>query len=116
MASLVDTEQVIHQALERFRTRMAVANRKFMQDPIDEIEARGLATERAKFRKMMDYRHFDDMINENAALSEHGDARELFLDTLQHVFQRQAEAWVAEDGREAPGRTRIWRKTWRGTG
>ncbi|KKK13161.1 hypothetical protein AOCH_001507 [Aspergillus ochraceoroseus] len=73
MASLVDTEQVIHQALERFRTRMAVANRKFMQDPIDEIEARGLATERAKFRKMMDYRHFDDMINENAALSEHGD-------------------------------------------
>ncbi|KNG87988.1 hypothetical protein ANOM_004539 [Aspergillus nomiae NRRL 13137] len=30
-------------------------------------------------------------------------ARELFLETLQEVFQQQAEEWAAETGEEAPG-------------
>jgi hypothetical protein len=35
-------------AVDRFRTRMESANRQFLQDRIDEIEAMHLSTEKGK--------------------------------------------------------------------
>ncbi|PIG82105.1 hypothetical protein AARAC_000032 [Aspergillus arachidicola] len=51
----------MRQAIERFRTRMAAANRQFIQQRVDEIEARGLATEKEKLDRMRDYRYFEDL-------------------------------------------------------
>ncbi|PWY95906.1 hypothetical protein BO94DRAFT_530646 [Aspergillus sclerotioniger CBS 115572] len=127
MTSPTDADQTMQQSLQRFRNRMAAANRKFIQDRIDEIEARGLATERQKWRKMVEYRHFD-MPDENEDLPKRlvdlptvvdtdpfamdgvhpprlrtEKAREIILDTLQQVFQRQAEKWAAEQGKDTPG-------------
>lgn len=42
-------------AVERFRTRMESANRQFLQDRIDEIEAMHLSTEAEKSFEMSDY-------------------------------------------------------------
>ncbi|RAL10411.1 uncharacterized protein BO97DRAFT_406906 [Aspergillus homomorphus CBS 101889] len=128
MTSSTDAEQTMQLALERFRVRMATANRKFIQDRVDEIEARGLASEEEKWRKMAEYRHIEPneketkfpqrLVDLPAAVDKvfpfpidgvhpprlrTDDAREQFLDMLQQVFQQQAEEWAAERGRETPG-------------
>ncbi|RAH65795.1 uncharacterized protein BO66DRAFT_414895 [Aspergillus aculeatinus CBS 121060] len=107
----------MQQALERFRVRMATANRKFIQDRVDEIEARGLANEEVKWQKMVEYRHIylpnereenefpPRLVDLPAALDTDVDnleAREQFPDMLQQVFQQQAAGWAAERGQEAP--------------
>ncbi|GFF46714.1 hypothetical protein IFM61606_02670 [Aspergillus udagawae] len=43
-------------AIARFRSRMAAANQKFLQDRINGIEAKGLATEEEKRRRLRKYR------------------------------------------------------------
>lgn len=42
-------------AVERFRTKMEVSNRQFLQDRIDEVEAMNLSTEKEKLLKMRTY-------------------------------------------------------------
>ncbi|OJI80051.1 hypothetical protein ASPTUDRAFT_837459 [Aspergillus tubingensis CBS 134.48] len=138
-----DADETMREAVDRFRTRMAAANRQFVQDRIDEINARGLATEKEKLRKMWDWRYFEDLDRDEAAsdndpekrrkrnqfrqtrelaavpalLAEDTyplfalnglhpprlrtpEARQIFLDTLQEVFQRQAEEWAAAEGED----------------
>ncbi|KAE8337902.1 hypothetical protein BDV24DRAFT_154041 [Aspergillus arachidicola] len=129
----------MRQAVERFRARMGAANRQFIQDRIAEIEARGLANEQVKIRRMAEWRHFgaldtDDepggcnnpaaerMANQfrrTRRLAEDAlplfaidgiyptrlrtdEARQIYLDTLQKVFQRQAEEWAARRARTPP--------------
>ncbi|GLI81829.1 hypothetical protein PoHVEF18_010220 [Penicillium ochrochloron] len=53
----VDPDETMRLALERFRTKMELSNRKFLQDRIDEIEARSLPTEEEKLKKMRLYWH-----------------------------------------------------------
>ncbi|KAB8275850.1 hypothetical protein BDV30DRAFT_236103 [Aspergillus minisclerotigenes] len=141
----LDADENMRQAIERFRTRMAAANRMFIRQRIDEIEARGLATEKEKLDQMRDYRYFENLGTggeaewgtaetrskenrirqttwladvptlEDALLVEFDGVirlpmfrqteqwRQIYLDTLQQVFQRQADDWAAEEGDEAPG-------------
>ncbi|RAK71259.1 uncharacterized protein BO72DRAFT_453870 [Aspergillus fijiensis CBS 313.89] len=123
----------MQQALEQFRVRMATANRRFIQDRVDEIEARGLAREEVKWQKMVEYRHIylpnerengfpPRLVDLPAAMDmdmgqvfpfplngvhpprlRTHEAREQFLDMLQQVFQQQAADWAAERGQETPG-------------
>ncbi|PWY63064.1 hypothetical protein BO83DRAFT_421244 [Aspergillus eucalypticola CBS 122712] len=136
-----DADETMRKAVDRYRTRMAAANRQFVQDRIDEINARGLATEEEKIRKMWDWRRFEDLNRDEAASDNDPEerrkrnqfrqtrelaavpallvedtfplfsldglhpprlrtpeARQIFLDTLQEVFQRQAEEWAAAEG------------------
>lgn len=51
----------MRQAIERFRTRMAAANRIFIQQRVSEIEARGLPTDKEKYDRMRDYRYLEDL-------------------------------------------------------
>ncbi|GJP88479.1 hypothetical protein CBS147343_8501 [Aspergillus niger] len=138
--SSLDADETMRQAVDRFRRRMAAANQKFVQDRIDEIDARGLATEKEKIRMMQDWRHFGDLDQDGpdghnspdarrisdqfrqtrelaavpALLAKETrplfamdgvhpprlrtpEAREMFLDTLQEVFHRQAEEWAAAE-------------------
>ncbi|GKZ71748.1 hypothetical protein AnigIFM50267_007790 [Aspergillus niger] len=138
--SSLDADETMRQAVDRFRTRMAASNKKFVQDRIDEIDARGLATEKERIRKLQDWRHFDDLDRDEpdghtspdarrisdqfrqtrelaavpALLAKETrplfamdgvhpprlrtpEAREMFLDTLQEVFHRQAEEWAAAE-------------------
>ncbi|KAF7114920.1 hypothetical protein CNMCM5793_000690 [Aspergillus hiratsukae] len=48
-------------AIARFRSRMAAANQKFLQDRVNEIEAKGLATEEEKRRRLRRYRWMDNL-------------------------------------------------------
>lgn len=50
-----DPGETMRLAVVRFRTRMESANRQFLQDRIDEIEAMHLSTEAEKLREMSDY-------------------------------------------------------------
>lgn len=43
-----DAEETIRLAITRFRSRMAAANQIFLQDRVNEIEAKGLASEKEK--------------------------------------------------------------------
>lgn len=43
-----DPSKTMRLAVDRFRTRMESANRQFLQDRIDEIEAMHLSTEEGK--------------------------------------------------------------------
>ncbi|GKZ20833.1 hypothetical protein AbraIFM66951_004100 [Aspergillus brasiliensis] len=138
-----DADETMRQAVERFRTRMAAANRQFVQECIDEIDGRGLATEKEKIHKMKNWRQFASLDQDGEAgdsdpvarrirnqfrqtrelaavpalLAEDTrplfamdgvhppqlhtpEAREMFLDTLQDVFQRQAEEWAAAEGED----------------
>ncbi|GKZ36201.1 hypothetical protein AbraIFM66950_007197 [Aspergillus brasiliensis] len=139
-----DADETMRQAVERFRTRMAAANRQFVQDRIDEIDARGLATEKERIRMMQRWRQFEDLDRDDesgyqdpgmrrihnrfrqtrelaavpALLAEDTcplfavdgvypprlhtpEARDMFLDTLQDVFQRQADEWAAAEGEDS---------------
>ncbi|KAJ5546793.1 hypothetical protein N7494_004378 [Penicillium frequentans] len=139
--SYTDTnaEDTMRLAITRFRSRMAAANQKFLQDRIKEIEARGLASEEEKRRRLrhyqwMDYLEWDDEdpdrrgshngiqisqqtlvngLDVPAILSALPTSvptdgvlppllrteqwRQMYLDTVQRVCQRQADANVAED-------------------
>ncbi|GAQ47421.1 similar to An12g10600 [Aspergillus tubingensis] len=140
-----DADETMREAVDRFRTRMAAANRQFIQDRIDEIDARGLATEKEKIRMIQRWRHFGDLDQDEPASENNPDARhisnrfrqtrelaavpallaedthplfaldgihppllctpearQIFLDTLQEVFQRQAEEWAAAEGEDIP--------------
>ncbi|KAF7712967.1 Uncharacterized protein PECH_002312 [Penicillium ucsense] len=46
---LFQTDETMRQAIRRFQVRMTTANERFLQDRINEIERKGLATEKAKF-------------------------------------------------------------------
>ncbi|OJJ69782.1 hypothetical protein ASPBRDRAFT_45062 [Aspergillus brasiliensis CBS 101740] len=139
----LDADETMRQAVDRFRTRMAAANRQFIQDRINEINARGLATEKERTRMMQRWRHFRDLDRDGMAGHSNPDARhvsnqfrqtrelaavpallaedtrplfamdgvhpprlrtpearQIFLDTLQDVFQRQAEEWAAAEGED----------------
>ena len=52
-----NTGETMHLAVERFRTQMESANRQFIQDRIDEIEAKNLSTEKEKLDLMRYYWH-----------------------------------------------------------
>ncbi|KAB8218525.1 hypothetical protein BDV33DRAFT_205273 [Aspergillus novoparasiticus] len=140
VATASETDATMRQAVDRFRARMGAANRQFIQDRIAEVEARGLANEQEKIRRMAEWRHFgaldtDDepggcnnpaaerMANQfrrTRRLAEDAlplfaidgiyptrlrtdEARQIYLDTLQEVFQRQAEEWAAAEGEDPPG-------------
>ncbi|KAJ5294666.1 hypothetical protein PENANT_c006G09296 [Penicillium antarcticum] len=47
-----DADENMRLAVERFRTKMEASNRQFLQDRIDEIEAKNLSTEEEKLEKM----------------------------------------------------------------
>ncbi|RAK84432.1 hypothetical protein BO79DRAFT_211346 [Aspergillus costaricaensis CBS 115574] len=139
----LDVDETMRQAVDRFRTRMAAANRQFIQDRIDEIDARGLATEKERIRMIQRWRHFGDLDQDEPASASNPEARhvsnqfrqtrelaavpalleedtrplfamdgvhpprlrtpearQIFLDTLQQVFQRQAEEWAAAEGED----------------
>lgn len=141
--SSLDADETMRQAVDRFRTRMAAVNQKFVQDRIDEIDARGLATEKERIRMMQNWRRFESLDQDGASshtepearrksnqfrqtrelaavpvlLAEDTrplfamdglhppqlrtpEARQIFLDTLQEVFQRQAEEWAAAEGED----------------
>jgi hypothetical protein len=51
-----NAEEIMRLAIARFRSRMAAANQKFLQDRINEIEAKGLATGEEKRRRLRKYR------------------------------------------------------------
>ncbi|OQE19227.1 hypothetical protein PENFLA_c019G03557 [Penicillium flavigenum] len=139
-ASCTDTnaDEAMRLAIAHFRSRMAAANQKFLQDCVSEIEAKGLATEEEKRRRLWQYRWMDDIewddedpetrqkrdcleipqqtsVNDLDipavlnALPSHQPAdgvvpsrlrteqwRQMYLDTVQRVCQRQADAIVAE--------------------
>ncbi|KAF4220876.1 hypothetical protein CNMCM6457_002162 [Aspergillus fumigatiaffinis] len=108
----------------RFRRKMAAANHQFLQDRINEINAKGLPTEEEKRRLLGQYRHIDHPLpQDNTAVADldipavlnglpaHEPAdgvllppllrteqwREMYVDTVQRVCQRQADAIVADD-------------------
>ncbi|KAF7157601.1 hypothetical protein CNMCM5623_001975 [Aspergillus felis] len=62
-ASATDTnaraDEIMRLAIARFRSRMAAANQKFLQDRVNEIEAKGLATGEEKRRRLREYRWID---------------------------------------------------------
>ncbi|KAI2786981.1 hypothetical protein POX_f07332 [Penicillium oxalicum] len=143
-------DETMRQAVDQFRTRMAAANRQFVQNRISEIDARGLTDEKDRISLMQRWRHFevlgrDDEVSyigpdaryksnkfrqtrELAAIPAlleddprplfaldgiyppylcTPEARQIFLDTLQEVFQRQAEAWMAAEGEDPASMTAI---------
>jgi hypothetical protein len=53
----VNLDETMRMALEKFRIKMELSNRKFLQDRIDEIEAKNLPTEEEKLKKMRLYWH-----------------------------------------------------------
>ncbi|PYI00313.1 hypothetical protein BO78DRAFT_402147 [Aspergillus sclerotiicarbonarius CBS 121057] len=53
--SVSDADETMRQAIVCFRNRMEAANRKFIQDRVDEIETLGLATEEEKLYKIRAY-------------------------------------------------------------
>ncbi|KAJ5787749.1 hypothetical protein N7457_002739 [Penicillium paradoxum] len=134
-----DANETMRLAITRFRNKMAAANQKFLQDRINEIEAKGLATEEEKRCQLrqylwMDHLAWDDEEPETHrhdriqipqqtsvsaldipailnALPSHEPAdgvlppllrteqwRQMYVDTVQRVCQRQADAIVASDG------------------
>ncbi|KAJ5802468.1 uncharacterized protein N7503_004918 [Penicillium pulvis] len=137
-----NAEETMRLAITRFRSRMAAANQKFLQDRINEIEARGLASEEEKRRhfrhyQWMDYLEWDDedpdrrgshnaiQISRQTLVKDldvpailralptsvpadgvfppllHTEQwRQMYLDTVQRVCQRQADANVAENDEE----------------
>lgn len=141
-ASDTNADETMRLAIARFRSRMATANQKFLQDRINEIERKGLATEEEKRRQLrqyqwMDYLQWDDEDSETCgrrdgiripqqtsvkdldiptilnALPSHEPTdgvvptllrteqwRQMYLDTVQRVCQRQADAIVTEDDEE----------------
>ncbi|KAE8345143.1 hypothetical protein BDV24DRAFT_171081 [Aspergillus arachidicola] len=119
----LDADDNMRQAIERFRTRMAAANRQVIQQRVDEIEARGLATEKEKLDRMRDYRYFEDLgtggeaewgtaetrskanrLRQTTWLADAPTLEDALLVELDgQVFQRQADDWAAEAGEEAPG-------------
>ncbi|KAJ5872300.1 uncharacterized protein N7529_004653 [Penicillium soppii] len=56
-----NAEETMRLAIARFRSRMAAANQKFLQDRINEIEGKGLATEEEKRRQLRQYKYMDDV-------------------------------------------------------
>ena len=48
-------------AIARFRNRMAAANKKFLQDRINEIEGKNLATEEEKRCRLRQYKYMDNV-------------------------------------------------------
>ncbi|CAI7659604.1 unnamed protein product [Penicillium palitans] len=72
-ASASDTtaDETMRLAIARFRSRMATANQKFLQDRINEIEGKGLATEQEKRNQLrqyqwMNYLQWDDEDSETS--------------------------------------------------
>ncbi|GIJ86649.1 hypothetical protein Asppvi_005541 [Aspergillus pseudoviridinutans] len=51
-----DADEIMRLAIARFRSRMVAANQKFLQDRVNEIETKGLATEEGKRRRLREYR------------------------------------------------------------
>ncbi|GFG25498.1 hypothetical protein IFM61606_05442 [Aspergillus udagawae] len=115
-------DETMRLAITRFRSKMADANRQFLQDRINEINAKGLPTEEEKRRLLCQYRWMDDLIPQDTAVADvdisavlnalpaHEPAdgvlppllrteqwRQMYLDTVQRVCQRQADAIVAGD-------------------
>ncbi|OJJ99646.1 hypothetical protein ASPACDRAFT_78581 [Aspergillus aculeatus ATCC 16872] len=116
--------------LTRFRARMRTANRAFIQSRIAEIETRDpSAPDQKKIQRMAEWRYCDwnpapdrwddgkpylQMVDDDAVPDRRMDgvyptrlrtetARQIYLDMLQGVFQRQAEARAAREGLEHPG-------------
>lgn len=54
-----NADEAMRLAIARFRSRMAAANQKFLQDRVIEIEAKGLATGEEKRRRLRQYRWMD---------------------------------------------------------
>ncbi|RAK80846.1 uncharacterized protein BO72DRAFT_370279 [Aspergillus fijiensis CBS 313.89] len=125
-----DPDPAMLSALTRFRARMRTANRAFIQSRIAEIETRdSSAPDQTKIQRMAEWRHCDwnpapdrwdegkpylQMVDEDAVPDRRMDgvyptrlrtetARQIYLDMLQGVFQRQAEARAAKEGSEHPG-------------
>ncbi|KAJ5672325.1 hypothetical protein N7507_001452 [Penicillium longicatenatum] len=140
-ASGTDTnaDETMRLAIARFRSRMAAANQKFLQDRINEIEARGLASEEEKRHYLRQYKYMDDLVWDeeaperrssstiripqqtslndldipailNALPSYAGPAdgvippllrteqwRQMYLDTVQRVCQKQADAIIENE-------------------
>ncbi|KAJ5667807.1 uncharacterized protein N7477_006377 [Penicillium maclennaniae] len=134
-----NADETMRLAIARFRSRMAAANQKFLQDRINEIEAKGLATEKEKRRQLRQYRWMDNLEWDDDAPETRGrrdairipqqtsvkdldiyaivnappshepvdgvippllrteQGRQMYLDTVQLVCQRQADEIVAED-------------------
>ncbi|KAJ5209117.1 hypothetical protein N7449_003496 [Penicillium cf. viridicatum] len=64
-ASDTNADETMRLVIARFRSRMATANQKFLQDRINEIEEKGLATEQEKRNQLrqyqwMNYLQWDD--------------------------------------------------------
>ncbi|PYI00049.1 hypothetical protein BO71DRAFT_414974 [Aspergillus ellipticus CBS 707.79] len=126
MATASDADATMQQALDQFRARMGAASRQFIQDRVAEIEARGIATEQEKILRMADRCNLEALDTDDQRLAEipapvesaspllsmdgvyptrlyTDEARQIYLDTLQEVFQRQAEEWAAAEGEDPPG-------------
>ncbi|CAI7670246.1 unnamed protein product [Penicillium crustosum] len=56
-----NAEETMRLAIARFRSRMAAANQKFLQDRLKEIEGKGLATEEEKRVQLRQYKYMDDV-------------------------------------------------------
>ncbi|GFF60858.1 hypothetical protein IFM60648_00048 [Aspergillus lentulus] len=122
-----NADETMCAAITRFRRKMAAANHQFLQDRINDINAKGLLTEEEKRRLLGQYRHIDHLLpQDNTALADldipavldalpaHEPAdgvllppllhteqwREMYVDAVQRVCQRQADAIVLEDDDE----------------
>lgn len=56
-----NAEETMRLAIARFRSRMAAANQKFLQNRLKEIEEKGLATEEEKREQLRQYKYMDDV-------------------------------------------------------
>ncbi|PYH50077.1 uncharacterized protein BP01DRAFT_412885 [Aspergillus saccharolyticus JOP 1030-1] len=117
--STLDAERQDHAAaVDRFRTRMAAANRGFFKDRISEIDARGLATEKERICLMQRWRRFKELDRDETASHSNPAARHTsnrFRQTRElaavpraagrghaapDVFQQQAEEWATAEGED----------------
>jgi hypothetical protein len=74
-------------AVDRFRTRMESANRQFLQDRINEIEAMHLSTEEENLHEMRDY--WPDLGVQRDLDSWHDDvSRDLIRDFTKREMSR----------------------------
>ncbi|EAW19285.1 uncharacterized protein NFIA_092460 [Aspergillus fischeri NRRL 181] len=63
-------DETMRLAITRFRSKMADANRRFLQDRINEINAKDLPTEEEKRRLLCQYRWMDGLIPQDTAVAD----------------------------------------------
>ncbi|KAF3392432.1 hypothetical protein F1880_008909 [Penicillium rolfsii] len=98
-----DTDETMRLALEKFRAKMELSNRRFLQDRIDEIEARNLPTEEAKLKKMRLYWHglgskgevkWNDGVDSDIVRQFHEESNVLKLQDVKTTFHMHMDGLI----------------------